>query len=257
MPVDFGTAVAKYYDYDPTDHGDIGLYQSILTSRESKILELGCGTGRVLVPLVDHCSYIHGIDLSEAMLAVCRKKLHALGVSKKRAIVQSGDITNLNLGRTFDLITAPFNVFQNLETDEEIDGFFQTVEKHMAPDATCILTAFRPSLDREALAEQWVCDEEILSWETPVEGGRVACYERRKGINPERQVAYTDEIYRRYKGEKLEDEGVLNLLMRYYYPDEFVEMIESHGFQVVDRWGGYAGEAYGEGPELVVQFGVE
>jgi len=42
--------------------------------------------------------------------------------------------------------------------------------------------------------------------------------------------------------------------MRYYYPDEFVELIESHGFSIIGRWGGYSDEPYGEGGELVVAF---
>ena len=255
MPVDFRKEVAEYYDHSTKQPDDIGFYQSILPSPDSTVLELGCGTGRVLVPLVEHCSYIHGIDISEAMLTLCRKKLQALSASKKRCIVQPGDITDLNLGRSFDLITAPFRVFQNLETDEEVDGFFQTVRTHLAPGGTCILNVFRPFLDKKAMATQWTSDEEILSWEAPIEGGRVTCHDRRKRIDPEMQVAYTDLVYRRYRGEKLEDEAVLNLLMRYYYADEFVEMIENHGFRIFNRWGGYKGEPYGEGPELVVQFG--
>jgi SAM-dependent methyltransferase len=254
MTVDFGADVARYYDYDPTDQGDIELYQSLIPSRESTVLELGCGTGRVLIPLVNRCSYIHGIDVSEAMLAVCRKKLHALGVSKKLAIVQTGDITDLNLGRFFDLITAPLNVFQNLETNEEVDGFFETVRTHIAPSGTCIISAFRPPHGKEVPADKWLFEEEKLMWETEVEGGHVACFDRRPSIDLEKQIIYPDQIFRRYRGEKLEEEAILNLLMRYYYPDEFVEMIESHGFQVMDRWGGYHAEAYGEGQNLVVQF---
>jgi SAM-dependent methyltransferase len=254
MPVDFRTDVAKYYDQSTGQPGDVEFYRSILPSRETTILELGCGTGRVLVPLVEDCSYIHGIDLSEAMLALCRKKLHALGISKKRCIVQQGDITNLNLERMFDLITAPFRVFQCLETDEEVDGFFQTVRAHLSAGGTCILNVFQPFLDKEAMATQWASDEDNLSWEAPIEGGRLTCHDRRKWVDAEKQLVYADLIYRRYRGEKLEDEAVLNLVMRYYYPDEFVEMIENRGFKILDRWGGYNCEPYGEGPELVVQF---
>ena len=42
--------------------------------------------------------------------------------------------------------------------------------------------------------------------------------------------------------------------MRCYYPDEFEQLITGHGFEIVHRWGGYAGEIYGEGPELVIEF---
>jgi len=256
MPVDFREGVAKYYDCDPRQFSDVEFYRSLLPSADATILELGCGTGRVLVPLMDHCSYIHGIDISKAMLAVCREKLKALSVSRDRATVQRGNITDLNLGRKFDLVTAPFRVFQNLETDEEVDGFFRTVRAHLAPEGTCIITAFRPSLSKEAMTSQ--CGEdENLEWEAPIEGGRVACYDKRPRIDPERQVAYPELIYRRYRGDALEDEAILYLMMRYYYPDEFEEMVKNQGFEIVGRWGGYKDEPYGEGPELMLQFRKE
>ncbi len=208
----------------------------------------------MLVPLLDHCSYIHGIDISETMLAFCRKKLHSLRVSKTRAIVQPGDITNLRLKSAFVLITAPFRVFQNLETDEEVNGFLHTVGTHLASGGTGILNVFRPFLDKEEMASGWVREEETLSWEVPIKGGRVACFDRRLRIYAEKQVVYPDLIYRRYRGETLQDETVQNLVMRYYYPDQFESLIVNHGFQILNRWGGYKGEPYGEGPELVLQF---
>ena len=43
--------------------------------------------------------------------------------------------------------------------------------------------------------------------------------------------------------------------MKYYYPDEFKHLILSNGFTIKDSWGGYCGEKYGEGPELIISFG--
>jgi hypothetical protein len=47
-------------------------------------------------------------------------------------------------------------------------------------------------------------------------------------------------------------EAVLKIAMRCYYPLEFLNLIVGKGFEVVDTWGGYDGEAYGSGPESVV-----
>ena len=43
-------------------------------------------------------------------------------------------------------------------------------------------------------------------------------------------------------------------VLRCYYPDEFLRLFVDHGFTVVNSWGGYADEPWGEGPELVVRF---
>jgi hypothetical protein len=93
-----------------------------------------------------------------------------------------------------------------------------------------------------------------LEWEVPVEGGRVTCHDRRSWMEPEKLILYPELIYRRYQGEKLIDEATLKIAMRCYYPEEFVQLIVSQGFRVLQRWGGYNGEAYGQGSELVVQF---
>ena len=70
---------------------------------------------------------------------------------------------------------------------------------------------------------------------------------------PDAQL-YPELVYRQYEGEVLTDETVLRIAMRCYYPEEFAQLIRSHGFKSVARWGGYAGEPYEEGPELVIQF---
>jgi hypothetical protein len=67
-------------------------------------------------------------------------------------------------------------------------------------------------------------------------------------------ILYPEAIYRSYKGETLKHEIVLKIVMRCFYPDHFERLIMDHGFTIIDRWGGYSGESYGEGPELVIQF---
>jgi hypothetical protein len=52
----------------------------------------------------------------------------------------------------------------------------------------------------------------------------------------------------------LAEESLLRLVMRCYYPETFEQLIVDHGFAILNRWGGYEGEIYGQGPELVIQF---
>ena len=257
MKVDVRAKAAKYYDWSPNRPGDIPFYISHLTSRDAAVLELGCGTGRVTAAIAGHCTYIHAIDLSESMISICRGKLSDAGIPPARATVETGDIVDFDLGQTFDLIIAPFRVLQNLESDTEVDGLFRCVRKHLAPRGTCILNVFNPNRDRETLRREWCTDEEKFAWEVPVEGGRITCSEIRRRMDTDRLILYPELIYRRYEREALVDETVLKILMRCYYPDDFAELVASHGFKIIDRWSGYAGEAYGEGPELIIQFAEE
>jgi SAM-dependent methyltransferase len=258
MPIDIRDDTARYYDANPAPLDDLPFYERHVLSPDAAVLELGCGTGRVLVPLARSCGYIHGIDISEAMIAIWKLAEAGLPLGKARAEV--GDITGFDLKRQFDLITAPYRTFQNLETDVEVNGFFACVRRHLAPGGSCILNVFKPKWDREGMLRNWPADVrdpnevENLNWEAAIEGGRVTCHDRRRRVGPEKLVLYPELVYRRYEGDTLVDEAVLKILMRCYYPDEFEQLVVDHGFEITGRWGGYAGEPYGEGPELVLQF---
>jgi len=73
--------VPRYGDHDLTL--DIGFYLDYARNCGSPILELACGTGRVLVPLVEADCEVHGVDISENMLAVCRRKVEKKGLRER------------------------------------------------------------------------------------------------------------------------------------------------------------------------------
>ncbi len=213
------------------------------------------GDDGVLLPLAGHCEYIQGLDISEAMLGICREKLQKGNVPKSKAHVEVVDITGFNLGRKFDLIIAPYRVFQNLEANDQIDRFFKCIGEHLAANGSCILNVFKPFRSREALIKEWTgCEGENLYSDIVVEGKRVTAHERRLGIDEKKCVIYPALVYRIYDGDVLEDEQVLKIAMRCYWPGEFEKLITDHGFEIIARWGGYVGEIYGQGNELVIQF---
>jgi SAM-dependent methyltransferase len=254
MNLDIRAAAAKYYDLNPEFPQDIAFYRTLIPSPDATVLELGCGTGRVMLPLSATCQSIHRIDLSASMVAICQEKLVQAGIPVGKAKVEVGDITSFDLGRRFDLLLAPFRVFQNLETDMQVDGLFDCIHRHLAPRGACVLNVFKPKKERVDLIKQWVSPSEVLEWEIPSPGGRIACSSRRTRLDPDKLVLYPELIYRRYRGAEVVEEVVLNIAMRCYYPDQFISLIEGHGLKVLNRWGGYRGEAFGEGPELIVQF---
>lgn len=254
MSIDIRSDAARYYDDYPSFPKDIPFYIENLPSPEAKVLELGCGTGRVTLPLSQSCQNIRGIDFSAAMIAICREKIAKQARPPSNITVDVGDITDFELNQKFDLIIAPYRVFQNLETETEVAGFFDGVRNHLAPQGRCILNVFNPNRDRETLQREWCTDGEQVNWTVPIDGGKIVCYDRRPRMDKERLILYPELIYRRYEGEVVVDEAILKIVMRCYYPREFEELITGHGFSLKNRWGGYSGEVYGQGPELVVEF---
>lgn len=245
---------AKFYDLDPDMPNDIPFYLSRLPVTNGQVLELGCGTGRVTIELAQHCAFIIGIDRSAAMLSICRDKLSAAGISNAELL--QGDISNFCLERTFDFIVAPYRVLQNLETDTQLHGLFSNIRRHLRPGGRCILNTFDPRSPEE-LHSRWSAQQESLDWDVPIDGGRVTCVARRLGIQMNPLVLHPELIYRVYRGEELVEEAGYRFVMRCYYPDELLTRVRDEGFRVTAMSGGYAGEAYGDGTELVVEFQVE
>jgi SAM-dependent methyltransferase len=247
---------AQYYDVQNIPIDDVPFYLDRIPSPDARILELGCGTGRVLVPLSGACGFIHGVDSSEAMLTRCREKLRLAGLPDGRARITVGDITEVRLGARFDLIIAPFRVMQNLETDAEIRGLMDVIRRHLAPGGTAILNAFHPNRPPEEMRKTWCVPGEQLDGESVLpDGGRLVRSHIRPRIQSDPLVCYPELIYRRYDAAgAMADEAILKIAMRCWYPAELEQLVAAHGFHAVGRWGGYKGEAWGEGPELVIQF---
>ena len=254
MTDDIRAAAARYYDLTPQFPNDVRYYRALIPSPEASVLELGCGTGRVLMQLAPRCAFIHGIDRSASMLAICRQKVRDAKLPPDKVGISTDDISHFELHRKFDLIMAPWRVFQNLETDAQVDGVFACIRRHLAPSGSCVLNVFKPKWPRDELLRRWLTDDETFAWEVPLQGGRLTCHDRRQRLNRDPLVLYPELVLRRYEGEALVDEATLQIPMRCYYPAEFASLVSSQGFRIVERCGGYAGEPYGEGPELVIQF---
>jgi SAM-dependent methyltransferase len=244
---------ARFYDLAPDMPHDVPFYLARLPSPGAHVLELGCGTGRVTAPLAQHCAFVHGIDHSEAMLRICRGKLKAAGVTNAEILL--GDIADFRLEHTFDFIIAPYRVLQNLETDSQVQGLFSGIRRHLRPGGRCILNTFGLQQSRAELIARWSTPEESLDWEVPIDGGRVACYARRLGIDVNPLVLHPELVYRVYRGDELIEEVRHRFAMRCYYPDELVDRIRGEGFRVTATFGGYDGQAYGTaGTDQVVEF---
>jgi SAM-dependent methyltransferase len=244
---DVRARAAEYYDLANTQTDDVAFYREHAKNARS-VLELGCGTGRVLVPIAQEVRRIVGVDESPAMLGICRRKLAEADVS---AELVAADATSLDLGERFELVTAPFRVLQNIESN--VDGFLNTIAQHLAADGTAILTAFCPNRPGEELVDLWSSGGEVVEWERNVDGHVVRMSLRRKGVRADPLTLYPEFVYRRYDQDSLLETVTMAVPMRVYFPNDLVDLVEQHGFRVEDRWGGYGSEPYGEGPELVVK----
>jgi SAM-dependent methyltransferase len=259
MTHDYRQDAVQYYDkFSGPPPGDVAFYRAFV-NESTRVLELGCGTGRVMIPLAQSAAYVHGLDHSPAMLEVCRKKLAAAKIGDRRAGAEVADIADFDLTprmSKFDLIIAPFRVMQNLETDAQVAGLMRNIKRHLARDGVAILNTFCPRFAPAETKTRWALkDGSEPAWIEPDGDDTVSLTEVCPRFGEDPFIIYPELTYRRYDAQgALKEESTLKIAMRFWYPDQLLKLVESHGFVVMQRFGGYEGEPWGEGTELVVVF---
>src|SRR6476659_10146330 len=106
-------------------------------------LELGIGTGRVALPLAQRGVRVHGIDLSDAMVAKLREKPGAEQIS-----ATIGDFATTRVDGTFSLVYLVFNTIGNLTTQDDQVACFQNAADHLDPGGCFVIEVGTPDLQR-------------------------------------------------------------------------------------------------------------
>jgi len=124
---------------------DIPFYLGYAQQKGSPVLEIACGTGRVLIPLAEAGYEVWGIDFSSKMLAKAQQKTSALpeNVGKKVHLVQA-DMRNFNLDIRFPLALIPFRSFLLLLTVEDQIQTLENIRKHLKDDGILIIDLSNP-----------------------------------------------------------------------------------------------------------------
>jgi len=120
-------------------------------AREGRALELGIGTGRVALPLAERGVSVHGIDLSEEMVARLRAKPGGAEIG-----VTIGDFATTRVDGTFSLAYVVFNTIGNLTTQDAQVACFQNVAAHLEPDGCFVIELGVPELRRLPPGERLV-----------------------------------------------------------------------------------------------------
>lgn len=142
--------LAEFYDsvVPYRERQDVDFFVEMAQRSGGPVLELGCGTGRVLIPTAKSGIEIVGLDASPLMLSVCREKLlsDSKHVGSKVTGLVQGDMRAFELGRRFSLVTIPFRPFQHLLTVEDQMSCLENIRKHLVAGGKLVLDVFNPSL---------------------------------------------------------------------------------------------------------------
>lgn len=137
---------APYYDLEYGDlDADLLTIEQFARRCGSPILELACGTGRVLLPLARQGYRVTGVDISPAMLDVARHKVAAEGLAGQVTLVQQ-DMRALALDERYNLAVIAVNSFMHMLTPGDQLAALARIREHLVPNGLLYLDLFNPDL---------------------------------------------------------------------------------------------------------------
>jgi SAM-dependent methyltransferase len=239
--------IADLYDYvvPYRTRVDVDFFVEAAQASRGPVLEVGCGTGRILIPTARAGVEIVGLDLSSHMLQVCQTKLLAEpeAVRSRVRLVQA-DMRNFDLAQTFNLVTLPFRPFQHLTAVEEQLSCLVAIHQHLAEGGRVILDLFNPSL--EALVQDNLGQEHGDEPEfTSPDGRRVV--RRHKIVSRDyfNQINQIELIYYVTHRDGREERLVHAFPMRYVFRFEAEHLLARCGFEVKAVYADYDKSPYG------------
>ena len=219
----FGESVAATYD-DPDDEmfsaASIDPVVDFLTelAGDGRALELGIGTGRIAIPLVQRGIPVHGIDLSQAMVARLRAKPGGEEIG-----VAIGDFATTTVDGAFSLAYLVFNTIGNLTTQAAQVACFRNAAAHLEPGGCFVIEVVVPDLRRLPPGE----DARVFAHAPGYVG-----YDR-----------YTDLVAQQAVSHHFVADGSgvreFRTPFRYVWPSELDLMAKLAGMSGCDRWAGW------------------
>jgi SAM-dependent methyltransferase len=239
--------VAELYDHvTPYHHRqDVDFFVEMARRSSGPVLEVGCGTGRVLIPTARADIEITGLDLSSSMLAACREKLslEPRDVQAKVQLLQA-DMRQFDLGREFHLITIPFRPFQHLITVEDQLSCLNCIRRHLAHDGRLILDLFNPSIkflvDNDASVEILDVPEFVMP-----DGRKITRYHRIASRDLFNQIQEVELIYYVTHTDGRIERLLHVFPMRYLFKFEVEHLLARCGFKVEHVYADYDWSPYG------------
>ena len=239
--------IADLYDHITLyrDRPDVAFFVEAATTAGSPVLEVGCGTGRVLIPTARAGIDIVGLDLSTHMLEVCRQRLREESDAVRgRVRLIEADMRNFDLGSRFTLATIPFRPFQHLITVEDQLSCLASIRRHLVDDGVLILDLFNPSLD--FLVTRPVGEEldEEPPFTTP-DGRKVTRRHKTVAIDRFQQVGHYELIYYVSHPDGRQERLVQAFPMRYLFRFEAEHLLTRAGFALEHVYADYDKSPYG------------
>jgi SAM-dependent methyltransferase len=206
---------------------DIAYYVEVFQGHSGSALELACGTGRLLLPLVRSGVAVEGLDSAPDMLAILRRKAASLGLDDIRLYEQP--MQEFAIQKRFDSIFIAGGSFQLLISYEDALACLKCAHRHLRDGGALLIDVFVPWDDIQSGSSS---SYRVVRDSTRADGARSIVMERFE-IDMPAQLKKGVYRYEFYKDSRLADCFVKDLWVRWYWKDEFLKLLAAAGFSNV------------------------
>jgi SAM-dependent methyltransferase len=241
--VDTYQVIAKYYDgayAAKQDLVDLPFYLDLAEQSRGPVLEIACGTGRVLLPVARKGIEICGVDNSLPMLHVLNQNLAREPEEVRRRItVQEGDMRTFRMNRKFPLVIIPFRPMQHMFTVEDQAAALKTAAAHLTDTGLLAFDVFYPKFDMI-----WTkVGEEVpeMEWSPDSNSSKIVRrFFRKDSIDKIHQIFSFTFIFRTYEADKLVLEETEAFRLCYYTYPHLRALFRLAGLEPVAEYGSFA-----------------
>jgi SAM-dependent methyltransferase len=235
--VQFYDTMARFYDAENADMVvDLALYGELAHECGDPVLDMGCGTGRVMLFLAQHGHRVVGVDPSAAMLARGRAKLDRLPALKPRVTMLAGDALHTPLAERFALIIVPYNTFMHFPDLATQLAVLAHLGALLTDDGQLVIDI--PSAG-EAYATQDNSGLVLERMFTEPESGHLVMQHSVSTIDRAEQLLHVTWIYDEIRGDGAVHRTLAPLVLRYVFPGEMQLMLRAAGLELLAFYGDY------------------
>ena len=218
--------ISRFYDLDVDTYQDDHVFYGGLAARAGgPILELGCGTGRVLSRLAAAGFEIDGLDISQQILEIARRQLRRSEFERPVSLIKA-DAGDFTTHRQYNLVTFPLNSFMHLATPARQMSCLRSVSRTLAPGGTFALDLPNPESSILGQTERGL----IVEYAKPgVLPGWTVTKLRSQTVDPVSQVLRVTLIYDETAPSGSLRRTSATFEMRYVHPGELEMMLTQAG----------------------------
>jgi ubiquinone/menaquinone biosynthesis C-methylase UbiE len=245
-------AYARFYDLDLGDvDDDLFMIRQFAARSGSPILELACGTGRVLLPLAREGYDLTGVDVSPAMLKLARQKLAAEGLISRVTLVEQ-DMRHLEVDGRFNLALLTLSSFSHLLTTDDQLASLGRIYEHLNPGGLLLLDLFNPDLERLLDFHGQVILDKVMT--NPATGHRLLKF-RTETVDLAEQVIDVTYIVDEVDEQGQMQRTLFPFSMRYLFRYELELLLRHTGFQLESIYGSYDLDEFDDASDRLLAVG--